>query len=401
MAFNEDQIFYACLWWAQHLPGGASQAEAICARYNKAPIEFPEYEPTYKPFDASDIRKSAVAREFNKLGFKERLAKIHDGEFDRAAMEEISQPLPPEQIDLFFDELFRETKRKAADITANNPRVPINFIMLEQSPVTSSQSPAFPDHPFTDVIEIAMNRAEIDRGRMPQRGYVEFYSDGQMFVKRSVTRDKMPPTVELDYPQKPVLPYKHFPMTAESMDSCPQLSWKLTYRIVPLEEGQEYRVTWPQVGGGQYVSPTNIASKGEAIFIQRHEFLNPDDFDTMSDEDIIALHPSVKMLSVRNLESVMGGTDYLYFKMRVETTDKPNIIHEYMENIAYMVVNRPLQIGRGFEYRVVQPGDYIIRESEKSSPRVISKALIERGAVNFIFPDKESPAPGTKGPRFN
>ena len=97
----------------------------------------------------------------------------------------------------------------------------------------------------------------------------------------------------------------------------------------------------------------------------------------------------------------MSGTDYLYFKMRVETTDKPNIIHEYMENIAYMVVNRPLQIGRGFEYRVVQPGDYIIRESEKSAPRVISKALIERGAVNFIFPDKDSPAPGTKGPRFN
>ena len=396
MAFNEDQIFYACLWWAKHLPGGKDHADAICARYNKPAVTFPYYNPEYKPYDATQIKESAVAREFNEYGLKERLAKIRDGSFDRAAMAEISEPLTPEQIDTFFDELFHETKFKAVKVIEDNPNVKFNFIELNRSAVMVGTDGFFS---FCDEIEMAMNRADIPRGKLPQFGNLDIYSDGQMFVRETQSGERVH-SVMFDYPNKPALPYKHFSLTAQDMDSYPRLSRKNTYRVVPLEEGQQYRVTFPMVGGKQFVSEPRRANEGDAILIQRHEFADPKDFDLLSNEDIINLHPSVRSFGVNNPERILDGTAHLY-PTRGERTGSPHIINQYMDNIAYMIVDRPVQVGRFFDYDVAQPGDYIIRETEKSSPKIIRKQWIDEGKVTFVLPDAQNPAPGTKGPRLN
>ena len=96
----------------------------------------------------------------------------------------------------------------------------------------------------------------------------------------------------------------------------------------------------------------------------------------------------------------MDGTAHLY-PTRGERTGSPHIINQYMDNIAYMIVDRPVQVGRFFDYDVAQPGDYIIRETEKSSPKIIRKQWIDEGKVTFVLPDAQNPAPGTKGPRLN
>ena len=247
-----------------------------------------------------------------------------------------------------------------------------------------------------------MNRAEIERGQLPQFGYVDIYSDGQMFVRTTVhgqtERDYF--SEVFDYPNKPDLPYQHFSLTAETMDTYPRLSRKLTYRVVPLEEGQECRTAFPTVSGNKFVSDPRKAAAGEAILIQPHEFANPEDFELMRDEDITADNPAILGLSIMEVDRVLDGTVHLY-PTRGERTDKPNVIHHYMDDIAFMIVNRPVQIGRTFSYTVAQPGDFIIRETEKSYPKIIKKKWIDEGKVTFILPDEKNPAPGTRGPRLN
>ncbi|MCB9990927.1 MAG: hypothetical protein H6867_06060 [Rhodospirillales bacterium] len=398
MAFNENQFFYAALWWLAALPGGKTHTANICARHGKTSIDFPQFDITRKPqkwkAGAEDLSpqtpEDVVNLMLNALGVSEQAR-----EFNREAAQAIEAPLPAQTLDVFFDSLFEALKNKTDFQHTAERRQEGRFIELRQSAAISSLHPAYPDHPFSDDIETAIAKAGIDRGALPQSTGIILHDDGQMFVPQAQQGKPQWLMDTLNYPGKPDLPYQHLALQAKDMNHCPRLTWELLYRVVPLQAGQAFKTGWMTVSGSR-TENEDIAGEDQVLVIGNSDVENPELLETLTDEQIINFHPSIKRSMAARRKEYQEGYEDRAYNMSVEAADQPNIMRKLIADIAYIKVKAPVQIGHGLSYAIAQPGDFIIRESERSAPRVIRKSSIDQGAVRFIVPpqDAAKPYPG-------
>ncbi len=169
--FNDNQLFYAALWWVAGLPGGAKHVPAILDRYGMAPVDFP-------PCAITRGRKKANWFTMSM----EELLELED--WEARGYNPADEILPPEKLDAFFDCLFAAVRQTAQEKTglcytfSGRDR----YLELRQSGGTSTSHPAWPDFPFSDALEAAIAIAGISRHALPRKRGLYAHEDGQLFV---------------------------------------------------------------------------------------------------------------------------------------------------------------------------------------------------------------------------
>ncbi len=372
MPFSENQLFYTALLWTSALPGGDKYAPQICERYNREKINFPSLNIKRKPLSWDEYC-------FKELEKGQERATLSKEEFNRKATEDMKNPVPPEQLDTFFDNLFTALKEKKEFQRPDTNCRNTFYIQLSKMTGASSDHPAFPETPFSDELENAMLAANIKRGQMPQNIWMYVHDDGHIFVSQKWTR------FSLDYPGKPELPYKHMAIKPEDMDSCPRLTWETLYRLVPLQPGQKYKSGWISILG-ERCEHEKTAREGEVITVSNSDVEDVALLESLSDEDILNFDPVIKLSLAEEERQYKDGYKNPHGKSYIEKTDKPNIVRHMLPDVAYMEVKEPVQIGYGWHFSVAKSGDFIIRDGEHSNPRVMRKETIESGKVRFVFP---------------
>lgn len=378
---NENQMFYAALWWAAQLPGGAEQVPAILARHDKAPVMFPPFTPKrgreeINPFEMSD-EKIEQLEEWERTGYNPADAVL-DG------------PV----IDEFFETLLaamRSTEK--LEYTSSGGH---RYLDLRQSIGTASNHPAYPDRPFSVTIEAAIAVAGIHRHALPQNASCYLHNDGQLFVSRD--KDSGYGRVSVDYPGRPALPYRTLVLEPADMDHYPVLTWESLYRVVPLRPGQTYKYGWMTVAGER--AEFEDTSRGaQALIIGNNDAGSTEALTRLTDEEIIAFHPSLRgSHATWQPEEYRPGYKSAFNNSFVEATADPRIVRSLIPGIAFMKAAEPVQFGCGSDFNVAQAGDFIIRESARSLPRVIAREMTENGRVRFILPPTGPTAPK---PRMN
>ena len=210
MEYNENQLFYASLWWVSALPGGDAHIDSICERYDKDTITFPQFQSLRKPrtHDNLGIEESAM-NDFEREEMFNILSGIPLSDnaretFNQLASKFIETTLSESTLDNFFDTLFEAVKLKACQ-TSSLTEFGSPYIELTQHLVRRTDDPAFPDYPFSDALEKAIESASISRGALPQSVIIRAYADGQLFVPSGNFSAYQ--NIPIDYPGKPETPY--------------------------------------------------------------------------------------------------------------------------------------------------------------------------------------------------
>ncbi|MBU0858785.1 MAG: hypothetical protein KJ667_02505, partial [Alphaproteobacteria bacterium] len=304
-------------------------------------------------------------------------------EWERTGYNPADEILSAEKIDSFFDHLFEalQAQRAKASYTATGHN---RYLELRQSFGTSSNHPAYPDYPFSDALETAIAAAGIHRHALPQRTPTYMHDDGQLFVPQTDAAGK-PAMISVVYPERPALPHRHITMGPRDMDHCPTLTWETLYRTVPLQPGQKYKSGYFAVNG-ERITHESEAFADEVLLVGNNDVDSLDQLTSLADEDILAFNPPLRGSYAQDRKKCTPGYRDTLYNSFVEAAGQPNMIRSLIPDIAFIKVSEPVQLGTGSNFVTAQPGDYIIRESQNGTPRVIAHDLVNNGRVRFIFP---------------
>lgn len=355
MSFRNDQLFYAAIWWASGLDGALAYTDDVFRDYGMKPIPL---EPSTKRNDD------------------------HDG-----------VSVTEQQFRTYFDALFEGLKNGVAK-PERTGEPGSNHYSLEQSFATSSNNPAWPDFPYSDVIELATAVSGISRHAHAKAHKVEVHDTGHLFVIKE-TNGKYA-FHELDYPGSPLTDYVAKPtFTRDDMKDTRQVVWETFYRVVPLEEGQTFQSGWMTVAGTRAFHE-NTARAGQVLTVGHYDSTVP--LNELTDAEIIAGTDKITgSMDVDAKEYTAGYADERY-QSQVEATDDPRIVRHLKGPVTVMDVTEKMALFTGMSFTIAKPGDKIIIEQEGYSPRVIRKESLDNGKVKFIPFIPEKP-PGVKPPQ--
>ncbi len=302
-------------------------------------------------------------------------------------------PVTKKQFRTYFDALY-EGLKNGVEKPERTGEKGNTHISLEQSFATSSNDPAYPDFPYSDVIEMATAVSGISRHAHAKAHKVEIHDSGHLFVLKD-TNGKYA-YHELDYPGSPLLDYVAKPsFTKDDMVDTRQMVWETFFRVVPLEEGQKYQSGWMTVADTRHFRE-NTAREGQVLTLGHYESSVP--LTDLTDAEIIAGTEKISgSMSVDAEEYKAGYVDERH-QSQVEATDDPRIVRHLKGPVTVMDVTEKTALFTGLSFVIAQPGDKIVIEQEGYSPRVMRKESIDTGKVRFIPFNPEKP-PGVKPPQ--
>lgn len=355
MTFRNDQLFYAAIWWASGLDGALAYTDSVFRDYGMKPVAL----------DPSRMRN-----------------KEHD-----------DVPVTEQQFRIYFDALY-EGLKNGVEKPERTGEPNHTHISLEQSFATSSDNPAYPDFPYSDVIEMATAVSGISRHAHPKAHKVEIHDTGHLFVTREVNGQYR--FVEFDYPGSPLTDYIAKPtFTRDDMKDTKQVVWETHFRVVPLEEGQKYQSGWMTVAGTRAFRE-HTARAGQVLTLGHYESTVP--LAELTDAEIIAGTDKITGSMATDADEYKAGYVSERHQSQVEATDDPRIVRHLKGPVTVMDVTEKMALFTGLSFIIAQPGDKIIIEQEGYSPRVIRKDSLETGKVKFIPFNPEKP-PGVKPPQ--
>ncbi|HYD19044.1 MAG TPA: hypothetical protein VEF76_11245 [Patescibacteria group bacterium] len=355
MAYNDDQLFYAAIWWATGIDGAEAYTADVFKAYGKTPIAVtPAKEPN----------------------------KDHDG-----------TPVSEAQFRVYFDVLY-EGLKNGVEKTQRTYEPGSGYMKLERSFATSSNNPAYPDFPYSDVIEMAMAVSGVTRHMHGTGNHVAIHETGQLFVtQKSGERYQWQ---ELPYPGAPEQPFASAPVyTAADMKGAKPVVWETFYRVVPLEEGQVYQSGWIAVDGNRYFHE-GTARAGQVLTLGQYDSTVP--LASLTDAEIIAGTEKITGSMASDAYEYAAGYIDERHQSSLEATDDPRIVRHLKGPVMALEVTEPLALHAGSSFVIAKPGDRIITEQEGYTPRVIRRESLESGKVRFIPFNPEKP-PGVKPPQ--
>ncbi|MDI1227573.1 MAG: hypothetical protein PSY14_07815 [bacterium] len=355
MTFRNDQFFYAAIWWASGLDGAEAFTADVFRDYGMAPVAL---EPSRKRNDEHD-----------------------------------DVPVTERQFRIYFDALY-EGLKNGVEKPERTSEKGNTHITLEQSFATSSNDPAYPDFPYSDVIEMATAVSGVSRHAHAKSHKVEIHDSGHLFVLKE-TNGKYA-FHELDYPGSPLLDYVSKPsFTKDDMKDTRQMVWETFFRVVPLEEGQKYMSGWMTVANTRYFHE-NTARAGQVLTLGHYESSVP--LAELTDAEIIA--GTEKITGSMRVDAAEYTAGYVSERSQtqIEATDDPRIVRHLKGPVTVMDVTEKMALFTGLSFVIAQPGDKIIIEQEGYSPRVMRKDSFDTGKVRLIPFNPENP-PGVKPPQ--
>lgn len=343
MPYNDDQIFYAALWWSSVLDGAEAWTVDIFKAYGKKPIALT---PVKKPNDD----------------------RIDD-----------ETPVTQEQFRAYFDALYEYLKDGKAQAEKTSAKGE-TYIELGQEAGVSSDSPTYPDFAYSSGIEEAIKAAGIDRYAHMKGTHVWLHSDGQLYVTNGAPGG--PVVVPLDYPGRPAPEFPLYPYFREQdMTNTYDTTWETFFRVVPLQEGQKYTRGYVAQDGTRQTRE-DTARKDRVLTLGQYESSVP--LKDLTDEEILAFGPRITHSMADDAKEYVPGFEDKPHNARVEATDDPRIVRHLKGPVKVMDVTQKMAIGFASGFTIAEPGDKIIVEQAGYSPRVMKKASLENGNVRLI-----------------
>lgn len=357
MAYNDDQFFYAALWFATTLDGAEALTDGICKAYGKKPIPL-------SPVKQPNPR--------------------HNG-----------TPVTEDQFRTYFDTLYATLKDGRTERTHHTSSGRDGqFLKLSRAPGASRSQPQWPEVAFSPSVEAAIAASGIDRNAHTKGCYVYIHDTGDVFV--NVTQADGPMTIaSLDYPGKPPAPYRTLPAyTRSDMADTRLMVWEEQYRIVDLAPGQGYMSGYVGVDGKRYFSEA-IADEGHALLVGNFESTVP--LATLTDAEILAGSAKINGATAFRRDEFQPGFFDPDSRKWVEETSDPRIVSQRTGPVRVMDVTENIALHSGYSFAIAKPGDLIVQESAGSTPRVVTRGEIENG--NKIFLPYAPPTPRKAAPK--
>jgi hypothetical protein len=338
MAYNSNQFFYAALYWTAALSGAAPEVIGnICAEHGMEP---PQAGP--------------------QMG----LTPAPAGE---------SQATPAQQR-VFFESLFgalTSGKVEQEYYASGRP-----YIDLSASERDRSYGKIYDG---SAAIVAAGMAAELKWPAIPFTT-LHLQDDGQII--QADIKDGRLQSASLDYPGRPVLPYHLAEIPGEVFDAAPKVTWETLHRVVPLEEGQAARWVYEGVSGKR-VEFNKVAGAHDVAAVNLSGIESGFGFDAVSDADIVMGTGKVTRNRIGDAASYAPGFDSDAYNLRIEATDRPNIVREVSRPYDCLDVAAPVQLGYHSNYAIAWPGDKIVRQDADSAPRVVKQEYLSTGIVTL------------------
>lgn len=355
MTFSNDQLFYAAIWWASGLDGALAYTDDVFRDYGMKPVA---------------LAPSATRND------------EHDG-----------TPVTERQFRAYFDALY-EGLKNGVEKPERTGEPGHAHISLAQSFATSSDDPAYPDFPYSDVIEMATAVSGIPRHAHAKAHMVEIHDSGHVFVTKEVNGQYR--FAAFDYPGSPLGDYVAKPtFTKDDMKDTRQMVWEFFYRVVPLEEGQKYQSGWMTVAGTRAFRE-GTARAGQVLTVGHNESYVP--LADLTDAEIIAGTDKISGSMAQDAKEYAAGYVNTSSQSHIEATGDPRIVRYLKGPVTVMEVTEKTALFAGSSFVIAQPGDRIVVEQQGSLPRLMRKELFDNGKVRFLPFNPENP-PGVKPPQ--
>ncbi len=370
MPYNDSQLFYAALYWAEALPGGEAFTDDICKKHGK-------------PFTPMNAPKRGVKddmdRDFNpfKKGEAERKATV---------IAKISEGVTQKECEAFFDAMYADLKSGNADTSYTSTGKDGQFFNLRRSTAYTSKKGYFSFH---GSIEKGIEAANLDRDVLP-RAVMHVQDSGQLFIYNSAAKK----IEDFAYPGKPAQDFLSLPsITRDDLRHTPQVLLEYVYRIVDIVPGKSYDISYTAVDGTETSMPWE-ANEGDAFVISNSD---TPDVEKLTDAQILSgKYGGI----VTRREEYEAGFEHQVHRYTISATDKANIVTYHSDPHYCMPVTQKCQIGHGHRFRTAEPGDFIIASEQSGGAMVISAAEIKGGLVKLVpAPKKSSDGPAAAAPR--
>jgi hypothetical protein len=369
MKLDNNQLFYATLYWAEALPGGAAFSDDICAEHKP-------YMPMDPPLQTADKIEVDPYKDYGYFpdteeNIRKNITSIVESGVSR------------EQFNAFFEAMYRfltdggERKRSAGSPKDGK------YIELSRCNPHSDR-----DVPFSNAIIYGLQAAGLHSEILNPQAEAYVHDNGQLIV--------MPRTgkgyrdfIDVAYPGRPVTG-RSLPGIAveDSAEATSLVSIEYLYRAVPLEAGKTCVIRY-----GEDEAYDFTAKEGDVFYISHHDVggdLNL--LRQMADEEIISGQNPVLRggmhLPANDKEEYQPGYADKKGSYSMEATDDPRIVRMLQAPARCMEVTARVQISYGRNFQVAEPGDKILFDEKQRRILVIRKEDIENGACRLVAQGK-------------
>jgi len=368
MPYNDNQLFYAALYWAEALPGGQAFTDDICKKHGKP----------YMPMNAPQQTLDKVECECNPF-------EDDEDEFflkEERVKYKVESGVSRGQCETFFDAMYgflREGKEKEKDASNSKDG---KFLQLCRSNVTSKSH-----FPFSDAIEAGLAEAGLDREILNPHAFA-FAHDNGALISMQAPEKNFRNVIDVAYIGRPQTGYRSLPSFGleESAKVISTAQIEYFYRQIPLKAGQAYTWGYNTVGGG-HEAHDEVAQEGE-FFMLSHRDVDGD-LGALSDDEIL-----------NGDARVTGGCAYPknewdryqpgYFSEKsgvsVEATDDPCIVRELQYPMPCMDVTEKIQISYGRNFQLAEPGDKIVFDEKDKRVMLFRKEEMGSGKSRLAVP---------------
>lgn len=322
MPFADGQYFYAALYWLEALPGGEAHGARLAQQHGMPymPMQSPQ-----KP--SEDVISEQQATAF----FNGCHAALRAGD-----------------ADVIFDMYGDNTTHIALCRAMTGARL------------------------FSKPVEAGLAAAGLDRDLLPS-SFLYLHDNGQILSQHNGR------AANIAYPGQAAHGYASYPNFSYDDMIAAGNTWEARfdaqYRVIPLEEGQEYTTSYIGADGKVY---TSVQPAGEdEVMVLRHTKKSA----AMTDAEIIA-GAGTAVLTVftsPKSEYTPGADDGRGFL--IEETETPGVVRWQSKPVTVMRVTEKMQMHYGMSFVTAKPGDVITAQGPGYKPLVTARQSLSRGAV--------------------
>lgn len=353
MPYNDNQFFYAALFWLESLPGGEVFGPSIADRYDKL----------YIPMNAPKGDGQSSLREFNVSAKREDAMR---GKFDLG--------ITAEEANDFFDVCYEALSAGVEEETCSITQISCKHIHLTRACSMRGGGPGY--FAFPHSIELALSAAGLDRELLPL-AQVYINDDGSLITR--MYKDAQ----NVNYPGRPDTDYKFMPLLStdelSKMEGATWVEFEYFYRIIPLTAGETYNACYT-TAAGDVKTFEDVAVEGSVMLIPH----STPGFDTLSDEELLAgIGTFVKSATVTDGAQYAVGLHDTQYEYRIEATAKPNVVHYISDKARALLITEKTAYAYGANRALLEPGD-LLYGTRQSTARPVFKKSIDSGQVRVI-----------------